>query len=188
MTGETEKDDEKECLVDRTGATLSLLLTLLAPRGAAHPPRTVVDYYLLLPSSYFAGLGTDTRSERLRLLKDFKGSYVDRAHGYLHIRGDGAQPDLNVCLFKRPDGSYLVAAGSTTDSDGQWDPEFDFFTYRQGRLVAVTRAIRPPGIDKRLGFVLPRYGTTIRVVNDRGKTVEYLYWNGSGFRARRAGR
>jgi len=166
---------------------LSLLLIVVSPRGATHPPRSVIDYYLLLPSDYFDGLATDTRSERLRLLRDFKGSSVDRPHGFLHIRGDGAQSDLTVCLFKRPNGSYLVAVNSNTASDGVWGPSLDFYTYQQGHLVNVTKAVRPAGINQQLGFVLPRYGTTIKVVNRRGKPVEYLYWNGAGFQLRRAG-
>src|SRR5437867_761624 len=76
----------------QTGVIVQLLLALTLARGGAHPPRTVVDYYLLLPSKYFEGLATDTRSERMRLFRDFKGSFIDRQHGFLHIRGDGAQP------------------------------------------------------------------------------------------------
>jgi len=129
---------------------LSLLLIVVSPRGATHPPRSVIDYYLLLPSDYFDGLATDTRSERLRLLRDFKGSSVDRPHGFLHIRGDGAQSDLTVCLFKRPNGSYLVAVNSNTASDGVWGPSLDFYTYQQGHLVNVTKAVRPAGINQSL--------------------------------------
>jgi len=167
---------------------LYILLALALTRVGSHPPRDVVDYYLLLPSGYFDGLATDARSERMRLFHDMKGSYIDSRHGFLHIAGDGAQTDLNVCLFKRPDRTYLIAVNSNTDSDGQWGPFLDFYTYRQAHLVSVTRAIRPPGIDRRLGFVLPRYGTTIKVVTQRGRTVDYLYWDGSGFRLRPVGR
>ena len=159
----------------RTVVIVPLLLALTLARAGSHPPRDVVDYYLLLPSGYFEGLAADTRSERLRLFRDMKGSYIDRRHGFLHIAGDGAQPDVNVCLFKRPEATYLIAVNSNTGSDG-WDP------------FKVTREVRPPGINRLLGFVLPRYGTTIKVVTERGRTVDYLYWDGSGFRVRPAGR
>ena len=165
----------------QTGVFVQLLLALTLARGGAHPPRTVVDYYLLLPSKYFEGLATDTRSERMRLFRDFKGSFIDRQHGFLHIRGDGAQPDLNVCIFKRTDGTYLAAVNSNTDSDGQWEPFLDFYVYRAGHLVNFTRPMRPQGLSRNLGFVLPRYGQTIKVVNENGRTLYGLHWTGMMF-------
>src|SRR5260370_34641067 len=85
--------------------------------AAAPPPRTVLDYYLLLPSRYLGGLGTDSRAERLRLLHDSKGSFVDIRNGYLHVAGAGEQSDLNVCIFRRPDQTYLAAVNANEDSN-----------------------------------------------------------------------
>src|SRR5260370_27568124 len=90
--------------------------------AAAAAPRTVLDYYLLLPAKYLGGLGTDSRAERLRLLHDSKGSFVDVRNGYLHVAGAGAQRDLHVCIFRRPDQTYLAPVNANADSSSARQP------------------------------------------------------------------
>ena len=96
----------------RTGLIVYLLLALTLARAGSHPPRTVVQYYLLLPSKYFGGLAADTRKERMHLILDRSGSVVDVDNGYLHVKGDGAQPELTVCIFRRPNQDYVAAVNS----------------------------------------------------------------------------
>ncbi len=169
----------------------AVLLAGLASGAAAlarpaTPPRTVVDYYLLLPSEYFGGLANEgSRQERLRILRDFKGSLVDTRNGYLYLEGDGAQESLTVCLFRRPDRSYLIAVNANEDSDGGWDPSLDFYLYRNGHLVNVTRSTLLRRFSKKLGYKLPRYGTTIKVITEAGETVYELPWVNGRFRVRR---
>src|SRR5207247_869914 len=132
----------------RTGVIVQLLLALTLARGRAHPPRTVVDYYLLLPSGYFEGLATDTRSERMRLFRDFKGSFIDRQHGLLHIRGDGAQPDLNVSIFMRTErgaeGARLMQQAGVEGYSPDGEPPFAFGGHRGIVIDAGDRVVGYP--------------------------------------------
>jgi hypothetical protein len=167
-----------------------ILFTLLAvaswsDAGSAHragaPPRSVVDYYLLLPSSYF---DIDSAKERLRLCHG-PGTVIDTKNGYLRTWGDGAQEALTVCLFRQPDHSYLVAVNANRASDGDWEPVLDFYRYRHGRLARAVPTPLPRGLGKQLGYRLPRYGTTIQVVDEAGRTRYDLVWVGGRFRVRR---
>ncbi len=130
------------------------------PAAAQKPPKTVVDFFLLLPHKYFE-LEPDTPRQRLDWLRRNLGT-VDVPHGYLRMPGDGAQISLTVCLFKRTDGSYLAAVGSNDTDDGV-----------SGSFV---------------DYLLPRYGTTIHVKTRAGKPLYDLVWNGSRFRRSRTPR
>jgi hypothetical protein len=66
-------------------------------------PRTVVDYYMLLPDKYFEA----EREQRVHWMLDPKrGAIVDIANGYLFAPGDGAQTDIYTCVFKRSNGTH----------------------------------------------------------------------------------
>lgn len=99
--------------------------------------------------------------------------------------GDGAQTDLYVCLFKRTDGSYLIAV-NYNDKDEVFESLLDFYVYDHGRLRDVTKAVLPVTFDKRLYYELPRYGTTIVVTNKSGKKLYDLVWAESVFRLKRS--
>jgi hypothetical protein len=138
----------------------------LQPAFGSRPLRkTAVDFYLRLPTQYFDSAFNSTH-ERLRWARQ-SHSVIDTGHGYLHMAGDGAQQAVTVCLFKRPDRTYLVAAG---DNEREvFDPILDFYGERQGRLQEFSRdAVLPVRYDSDLNYRLPRYGRTIRVTDTRG--------------------
>jgi hypothetical protein len=142
-------------------------------------PRTVVDFYLLLPGSYF-------EIDRRSLLDPKYGAIVDIKNGYLRTWHDGAQVQLNVCLFRRPDRSYLVAvSGNYGDLSASWAPFLCFYVYQSGHLVDVTKATQPAGFDENLEYDLPRYGTTITGFNEAGKRIHHLVWRNGRFQAKR---
>ncbi len=60
-------------------------------------PRTVVDYYMLLPDKYFEA---NRQQRRHWMLDPQRGAIVDVANGYLYAVGDGAQTDIYTRLFK----------------------------------------------------------------------------------------
>jgi hypothetical protein len=172
------------------GAFASQPACAAAPRAKTRKvaaPRTVVDYYLLLPRErqYFEW---ETREDLLRIITPASGGLTDIRNGYLETMGDGAQAQTTVCLFKRPDRTYVVAVSANRASDGDWEPWLDFYLYKNGRMVDVTEATLPMRVGKRLGFVLPRYGTTIKVINESGRKVYDWAWVGGRFRVRRAAR
>jgi hypothetical protein len=112
---------------------------------------------------------------------------VDIRNGYLHVAGAGEQSDLNVCIFRRPDQTYLAAVNANEDSNGAWKPFLGFYVYRDGHLVDVTRSTLPRPLSKRLGYRLPHYGTTLHVVDEAGQRVYDLLWAGGRFRAQPGG-
>jgi hypothetical protein len=171
------------------GTLASRSPTYASPNAKMHKvatPRTVVDYYLLLPKErqYFEW---DTREDLLRIITPPVG-VTDIKNGYLLTMGDGAQAATTVCLFKRPDRTYLVAVSANEASDGVWEPWLDFYLYKNGRMVDVTEATLPMRVGKHLGFQLPRYGTTIKVINEAGRRLYDWNWVGGRFRVRRAAR
>src|SRR5689334_12689188 len=93
---------------------------LLAPCATAQSgqPKTVRDFFNLLPQKYFALEGcSDNPTKRNcdRARAEYLKSYLeieDTANGYMKGGCDGAQSCFQMALFKRPDGTYLV--GLTT--------------------------------------------------------------------------
>src|SRR5262245_43670359 len=144
-------------------------------------PRTVVDYYMLLPDKYFEA----NRDERVHWMLDPKrGAIVDITNGYLYAPGDGAQTDIYTCIFKRSSGGYLVAVGYN-DKDGVFETFLDFFVYDQGHMRNVTKTVLPVRFNKGLYYNLPRHGNTIAVTKPSGKKLYDLVWTGHVFRVER---
>jgi hypothetical protein len=136
---------------------------------------------MLLPDKYFEA----NRDQRLHWMLDPKrGAIVDVANGYLFAPGDGAQTDIFTCLFKRSDGSYLVAVGYN-NNDEVFEPFLDFYIYTRGRLRNVTKSVMPLPFSRSLYYELPRYGTTINVTNKAGRKLYDLVWNRHVFRLKR---
>ncbi len=145
-------------------------------------PRTVLDYYTLLPDKYFEA----NREQRVNWMLDPKrGAIVDVKNGYLYAPGDGAQTDIYVCLFKRSDGTYLIAV-NYDDKNGVFESFLDFYVYHHGRLRDVGKSVMPVAFKKRLHYGLPRYGSTITVTNKSGKKLYDLVWVRNVFRLKRA--
>lgn len=152
-----------------------LVLLSLGSAGAA-PKRSVVDYYLLLPQEYFE----IPREGRRDWLKQ-GGTVIDIPNGYLNTVADGAQMNLEVCLFRKPDGSYVVAVSNDGRDEGGGETLFHLLTYRGGRWSNVTRSLLPVRVSDSLIYKLPRRGRTIHVTNARGKRLYDLEWVGTRF-------
>jgi len=79
---------------------LIALFTILSLQGGHTPessaPRTVLDYYLLLPEKYFEA----DKEHRIKWMLDQKwGAIVDVKNGYIYARGDGAQTQVTSAPF-----------------------------------------------------------------------------------------
>src|SRR3712207_2031709 len=103
-----------------------LLLVVLA-FGVAAPvrsqqrtnarPKTVRDFFNLLPQKYFPleGCAPDRDRNCVRARAEYLMSFLeveDTANGYMKGGCDGAQSCFQMALFKRPDATYVV--GLTT--------------------------------------------------------------------------
>ncbi len=116
-------------------------------------------------------------SERLRWAHKVK-ALIDVRNGYMEVSGDGAQQSMTVCLFRCPNGSYVVAIG---DYDREvFEPYLDFYRYERRRLRKVTRGIFPVRYNPKWDYVLPRYGRTIHVMSALHRKVYDLAWRGGG--------
>ena len=161
-----------------------LLLTLLAvflfqsiSAAQSSPPKTVLDYYLLLPEKYFEA----NKEQRVKWMLDpGRGAVVDIKNGYIYAAGDGAQTSIYVCLFKRPHGVPLIALKSH-DSDTQDYTHLDFYEYKNGTLVELKKGVLPVKVNEDFKYELPRYGRTIKVSDQRGRKLYSLHWSGQRF-------
>lgn len=136
-----------------------------AVASAKIAPKTVVDYFLLLPQN--AGYFEVQKAQR----KDqfFRYGTIDIPHDYLKFPGDGHQPTLTVALF-RYHGSVAVAVRA----EGEGEGTLDFWRYRNGSWQRITKTILPAAFryNARHQYVIPRRGTTIQVLSKRAYDQE----------------
>ena len=158
-------------------AVISLTFTI----GTAVDPKTVLDYYLLLPEKYFEA----DREQRVKWMLDPKrGAIIDRRNGYLYAPGDGAQTDIYVCLFKRANKRPIVAV-KYYESDTQDYTHLDFYEYKHGSLVPAANDLIPVKVKEEFKYKLPRFGSSIEVSDRHGKRIYDLVWSGTRFKLKR---
>ncbi len=175
------------------GKTISTASYTLCTEQTSEP-RTIADFFLLIPERYL----TVPRAERPALLRRMKagavgsGFEVDVANGFMNFQGH-AEESYTLALFRRPDGSPLIAItyyGIRIDdrrpnSDPEDIAELYFLRYERGRWRDVTRETLPVPFNKNFRYNLPRKGTTIEVISE-GDHKEYdLVWARGRFTVRR---
>ena len=164
--------------------------------GQADAPKTVRDFFMLLPEKYFTLEGCDRekdkdcRKAREEYLKTF--GEVDIANGYIKGGCDGGQACIEMAIFKRPDGSYLVGVATFAEmlNDNY------FLDYKNGAWSDVSSSI--PEFSKKNMYELPRNGTTVQVfakkivesgpdfeASEKGKKLYDLVWGDGKFTIRR---
>ncbi|HEX9960798.1 MAG TPA: hypothetical protein VGB00_07695, partial [Pyrinomonadaceae bacterium] len=113
----------------------------------------------------------------------------DNENGFMAGDCDGAQKCLDMALFKRPDGSYLVAVSNSYELT-----QDDYFLdYRNGSWTEVSAKVVPEFSRKNM-YKLPRYGTTVQVFakkvteedvdvesGEKGKKLYDLEWKDGKF-------
>ena len=144
-------------------------------------PKTVLDYYKLLPDKFFEA----DREQRLKWMLDpRRGAIVDSRNGYLYAPGDGAQTDIYLSLFKKQSRGYVVGVKYYAP-DTQALTYLEFYVYQNGSWTEVTKSVTPVKISDELKYELPRYGTRVGVTDKRGRRLYYLVWSGERFRLQR---
>ena len=179
--------------MQRTAASWTLLVcvavSLTGGKASGHvravkpvQPKTVVDYFLLLPQRYFEGSPSDLLSASGKTRRPI----VDVGHDYILAPGGDAQPTLNVVLFRHNE-RVLVAV-----LDGGYDPPIptlDFLRYEHRHWKKVTKQVLPqdawPDPYQHWTYTLPRHGTTIEVTDSGGAQVFDLVWRDGRFHIRR---
>ncbi len=166
------------------------------PNSAEQPggPKTVREFFMLLPEKYFVLEGCerdkdkDCRKARLDYLKTF-AEVEDTKNGYLKGGCDGAQSCMEMALFKRPDGSYVVGLATAAEMIN----EYYFLDYKNGSWTDISSLIIPEFSKKNM-YELPRFGTTVQVfakkviekgndyeVSEKGAKVYNLEWKDGKF-------
>lgn len=174
---------------------LTVALFAIPAFAQTKQPKTVRDFFNLLPREYFE-IGccveygeTHTKEGRAKYLERFL-EVDDPANGYLEGRGHAGQGGIKMALFKRPDGSYL--AGVETHTVLTMDNYF--LEYRNGKWFDVSSKVVPQ-FGKNKFYSLPRYGTKIEVfakkaiekisdeqiIYETGAKLYDLVWNGEKF-------
>lgn len=162
-------------------ATLQVLLiaaaTLLnasATHAQTRQPKTVREFFELLPQKYFPLEGcadnpskTNCARARAEYLKRFL-EVEDTANGYMKGGCDGAQSCFQMALFKRPDGTYVV--GLTTFYEAGKDSYFLEYVGGSWRNIG-PKVVPGYGADK--AYDMPRYGTTVEVYENKLTDEEY---------------
>ncbi len=146
-------------------------------------PISVVDYFLLLPDKT---LETPAR-EWLN-----NATVIDKQNGYMSVAGDGAQPPIEVALFRYRDGRPLLAICSG-ELEGDNSVMLNFFELgADGRMQETHRKIFPVGDQwdsdehnkkyEDFRFYVPRQGRTILVRSAKTKKILHkVTWNGEKF-------
>jgi hypothetical protein len=158
--------------------------------GQTKQPRTVRDFFNLLPQKYFALEGCSdnpTKQKCDRARREYIENYLeveDTANGYWKSGCDGAQSCLTLALFKRPGGTYIVALQTEFESG------FNnyFLEYKGGNWSDIGAQIVPK-FSKNNIYVLPRQGTTVEVFaktknaefGEKGKKLYELVWKNGKF-------
>ena len=131
--------------------------------NAVGEPKTIRDFFMLLPEKYFVLEGCqgdgekDCNKAKLEYLKTFT-EVEDTANGYFKGGCDGAQSCIEMAIFKRPDGTYL--AGVSTYAEMANDCYF--IDYDNGKWTDVSASVVPQFSKKNM-YELPRVGTVVKV-------------------------
>ncbi len=165
-------------------------------RSAEQEKVSIIDYFLLLPPKDFEA----PLSAWLRMMRgsdyfpcDTKPEHnIDEKNGYMYCRGDGAEPEFEVALFRHRDGRPLLAVCSG-ELEGADSVYLNFFELdADGKMHAITHSMFPGAqreYDPELGegkgdwrFVLPRKGKTILVRTQKSRKILHRFtWDGEKF-------
>jgi len=176
---------------------------IFAQRQTNAAPKTVMDFYLLLPSVKVRNLAVKTRKSFVAV-EDTRNGYIKLA---APKNNDDWEKDdwMEIALFKKSNGEYVVGVTNNSCTD-TCAGGIEFLEYRGDRFVDVSDKIYPvtqkikyaqylrkkrpeqPALGESIfGTVseLPRAGKTVKVkfTGEKGKefTLFEMTWNGEGF-------
>ncbi|HKO96592.1 MAG TPA: hypothetical protein VJU86_06360 [Pyrinomonadaceae bacterium] len=131
---------------------LCVLACAIAPglKGAAgqpSEPKTVEDFFLLVPERYMDGYDLGFRREVLR--GEHRGVVVDITNGYISYDASDNPSGFEFAIFRKNDGGYLVAYSTGAFSDPEMDRELGnwpilfLLSYEGGKWRDVTKSLLP---------------------------------------------
>lgn len=169
---------------------LLIFLLSTATFAQTNQPKTVRDFFNLLPQKYFTLEGCEPKTDKNcnKARREYVQTFLeveDSANGYWKSGCDGAQSCLTMALFKRPDSTYIVHVLT----EFEMGEDSYFLEYKSGKWFDIgTKAI--PSYSKKNTYLPPRTGTTIEVFkknfpepnfSERGKKIYSLVWKSGKF-------
>ena len=187
--------------------TLLLLFILAVCTVAQTQPRTVTDFYLILPGSINRIQGTqdseipgfendfffyaNERNESRDAIGKYRKALIkieDIKNGYLRLESNDWKGWAEIALFKKADGSYVVGISQVT-CEPNCTGGILFTTYKSGRWKNVTQQVFPYSSQPHGYYQLPRVGTSVvRICGDKsgnscvfGGELAEFQWNREEF-------
>lgn len=161
----------------------------------AKQPKTARDFFLALPDKYFS-LDCCMMLPKAKQKPEYLKRYLnveDTANGYISGYGDAAQEGFALALFKRPNGSYLIAFYTYGEGGPEDTPWTVFLDYKNGKWTDISRTAVAGYNKEKYIYELPRTGTTIQVFAKdeegqdwyKGKKLHDLVWVNGKFEVKK---
>lgn len=145
------------------------------PERVPSEPTNVMEFFAALPEKYFNLEGCDRATDsdcskaRAEYLKQYS-EVADIKNGYFKGGCDGGQSCIEMAIFKRPNGKYLVGVATM----GEMLNDFHFLDYAGGQWNDASADV--PEYSSKNWYDLPRIGTTMAVfekkVIEKGEDYE----------------
>jgi len=155
-------------------------------------PKTVADFFILVPERYMMGYDLRFRQEMLR--GEHRGVVIDIRNGYISYDASDNPSGFEFAIFKKSNGNYLVAYSNGAFYDPEFGkevgnlPTFFLLSYEGGRWRDVTRESLPVAFNRKLAYMLPRRGTSIAAWDEEARKLYTLAWRNDRFRLERVAR
>jgi hypothetical protein len=159
-----------------------LLMDIFIFALAQTQPITVTGFYLALPGSINGIEGTqdsdisgfendflfyaNERNESRDAIRKYRKSVIkieDIKNGYLRLESNDWKGWAEVAIFKKTDGSYVVAISQVVCA-ASCRGGVIFATYRSGHWKNVTKQVFPHSQQREGYYQLPREGTSIVLI------------------------
>lgn len=163
------------------------------PTRIAGEPSNVMEFFAALPEKYFVLEGCDREADkdcskaRAEYLKTYT-EVSDIKNGYFKAGCDGGQMCIEMAIFKRPNGKYLVGVFTS----GEMLNDFHFLDFAGGQWKDASGEV--PEYSTQNWYELPRYGTTMPVfakkiiekgedyeASEKGRKLYDLVWKDGKF-------
>jgi hypothetical protein len=183
-------------------STFIVLTFVFSVSAQGSSPKTVTDFYYLLPAKFFAPSEYTPGKPTLRNYRKSAIKTEDIKNGFLEIQEPAVEGRAEVAIFKKADGKYIVGI-SQTDCGPSCAGDVTFLSYEKGNWREITGQVFPEiteaqvneaynrkkiGKDDQSGLLvyqLPRTGTTVKVITGDDYLPEVVLfefgWNGAKF-------
>ena len=146
-------------------------------------PKSILDYYFLLPHKYLTYLKADSRSVREAALK-----IKDVDGGFLKSGQAADEVSTSLALFKKSDGSAVIAVENRSCPSG-CSSSLNLLSYANDQWTDVTRELLPPIDESKIQALLRRQYTSpphqmrepriIHTLRKDGRSIEVNeHWTG----------